>query len=344
MALIGDHRRTVYLNTVGTHVSIDHDAFQIRRPEQPMVRVPVQQVDSFVCFGNVEFSTAALDRCARATISLSWMSRSGRFRMGIRAPTHGNVLLRIEQHQAAGDDRRRLDIAQMMVVAKLLNSRVVLLDAAKDRSMEAGSLRTIGAELINLADQARVARDLDTLRGVEGHGAKRYFTGVAALLHGSTFRFESRERRPPTDPVNALLSFGYSLLALYCAGALEHVGLDPQVGFLHPARPGRPSLALDLMEELRAPLVDRLVLTLLNRRQLGDGSFEYLPTGACLMTGTARVTFLAALDAHLAAEVAHRAIEQSIERRKVVQVQALLLSRHLRGDLRHYLPFRTTGR
>lgn len=344
MALIGDHRRTVYLNTVGTHVAIDHDAFQIRRPEHSMVRVPVQQVDSFVCFGKVEFSTASLDRCARGSIAVSWMSRSGRFRMGIRAPTHGNVLLRIEQYRAADDEGRRFEVARFIVVAKLLNSRVVLLDAAKDRAIDASRLRSIADELVALAEQTKGARDLDALRGLEGQGAKRYFAGVASIVGGSGFRFESRERRPPTDPMNALLSFGYSLLAVRCAGALEHVGLDPQVGFLHPARPGRPSLALDLMEEFRAPLVDRLVLTLINRRQLGESSFDRLPTGACLMTESARMSFLAALDAHLTGTVAHRAIEQSIERRKVVEVQALLLSRHLRGDIQHYLPFRTTGR
>lgn len=344
MALIGDHRRTVYLNTVGTHVSIDHDAFQIRRPEQPMIRLPVQQVDAFVCFGNIEFSTAALDRCARSPIPLSWLSRSGRFRMGLRGPTHGNVLLRMEQYQAARHAGRSFDIARAMVIAKLLNSRVVLLDAAKDRSLAAKALRSVADELVSLSEQTRAAGDMDVLRGIEGQGAKRYFSGWATLLRGSPFEFGTRERRPPTDPINALLSFGYSLLAARCAGALEHTGLDPQVGFLHPPRPGRASLALDLMEELRAPLVDRLVLTVVNRRQLGERSFQRLPTGACQMTDDARAAFLAAFDAHLGAEVAHRALEQSIERRKVVEVQALLLSRHLRGDIEHYLPYRTTGR
>jgi CRISP-associated protein Cas1 len=255
-----------------------------------------------------------------------------------------NVLLRIEQWCATVDGGRCLDIAKAIVTAKLLNSRVVLLDAAKDRSSVSGGLRLAADELARYAEQTRIASDLDTLRGIEGIGAKRYFAEWSGLLSAEGVTFTGRIRRPPMDPANALLSFGYALLRTRCIGAAEHVGLDPYVGFLHPVRPGRPSLALDLMEELRAPFVDRLVLTLINRRQTTAKSFTVEPTGAVRLTDDGRANFLAAFDSHLRTTVSHRVVEQEIERRKVPGLQALLLARYLRGDLTHYLPYRTTGR
>lgn len=344
MALITDNRRSLYLTTVGTFVALDHDAFEVRRPEQPAVRAPVRSVESIVCFGNITLSTAAMARCAEDGIEVSWLTRGGRFRFGLRTPTHGNVLLRMEQWRATVDSDRCLDIAKSIVAAKLLNSRVVLLDAAKDRPSRNSSLRAAADELARYAEQVRTAGDLDALRGTEGIGAKRYFAEWSTLLVPEGFTFVGRIRRPPMDPVNALLSFGYALLRTRCLAAAEHVGLDPQVGFLHPVRPGRPSLALDLMEELRAPVVDRLALTLINRQQVTTKSFDVEPTGAQRLTDKARATFLAAFDSHMRTAVSHRAIEQEIERRKIPGLQALLLARHLRGDLSHYFPYRTTGR
>ncbi len=344
MALIADSRRSLYLTTVGTFVALDHDAFEVRRPELPAVRAPVRSIESIVCFGNVTLSTSAMARCAQDGIDVSWLTHGGRFRFGLRAPTHGNVLLRMEQWRAAVDRDRCLDVAKPVVAAKLLNSRVVLLDAAKDRSSRSKQLRSAADELGGFAEQVKAARDLDTVRGLEGIGAKRYFAEWSSLLSPQGFFFTARIRRPPMDPVNALLSFGYAMLRTRCQAAAEHIGLDPQVGFLHPVRPGRPSLALDLMEELRAPFVDRLVLTLINRRQLTTKSFSSEPTGAWRLTDDGRATFLAAFDSHLRTAVSHRVIEQDIERRKVPGLQALVLARYLRGDLTHYFPYRTTGR
>jgi CRISPR-associated protein Cas1 len=344
VALIADNRRTLYLTTVGTFVALDHDAFEVRRPEQPTVRAPARSIDSIVCFGNVTLSTAVMARCAEDGIDVSWLTSGGRFRFGLRAPTHGNVLLRMEQWRTALDDDQCLDIARAIVAAKLLNARVVLLDAAKDRPALSKVLRDAAEELIGYAEQTKSARDLDTVRGIEGIGAKRYFAEWSGLLSPEGFTFNGRIRRPPGDPVNALLSFGYALLRTRCVAAAEQIGLDPQVGFLHPIRPGRPSLALDLMEELRAPFVDRLVLTLINRRQVTMKSFSVEPTGAWRLTDDARAAFLTAFDLHLRTSVPHRVLEQHIERRKVPGLQALLLSRHLRGDVTHYFPHRTTGR
>lgn len=344
MAMIADNRRSLYLTTVGTFVALDHDAFEVRRPDQPTVRTPVRSIESIVCFGNVTLSTAAMSRCAEDGIDVSWLTSGGRFRFGLRAPTHGNVLLRMEQWRAAVDGDRCLDIARVIVTAKLLNSRVVLLDAAKDRPSSSRALRAAADELAGFAQQTKSANDLNTVRGIEGIGAKRYFAEWSNLLSPEGFTFTGRIRRPAVDPVNALLSFGYALLRTQCAAAAEHVGLDPQVGFLHSVRPGRPSLGLDLMEELRAPFVDRLVLTLINRQQLTAKSFSVEPTGVWRLTDDSRVVFLTAFDSHMRTSVSHRAIEQDIERRKVPGLQALLLARHLRGDLTHYFPYRTTGR
>jgi CRISPR-associated protein Cas1 len=250
----------------------------------------------------------------------------------------------MEQWRAAMDSDRCLDIAKCVVAAKLLNSRVILLDAAKDRPSYSTPLRATADELARYAEQTRTANDLAAVRGAEGIGAKRYFAEWSSLLSPEGFTFMGRVRRPPMDPVNALLSFGYALLRTRCLAGAEHVGLDPQVGFLHPVRPGRPSLALDLMEELRAPFVDRLVLTLINRQQMTAKAFDVEPTGAHRLSDNARAAFLSAFDSHMRTAISHRAIEQEIERRKVPGLQALLLARHLRGDLTHYFPYRTAGR
>lgn len=344
MALIADNRRTLYLTTVGSFVALDHNAFEVRRPEHPTVRAPVRSIESIVCFGNISVSTAAMARCAEDGIDVSWLTTGGRFRFGLRTPTNGNVLLRMEQWRAAVGSDQCLDIARAVVAAKLLNSRVVLLDAAKDRLSLSRELRAAADDIAGFAEKTKSASDLDSLRGIEGIGAKRYFAEWSGLLSPDGFTLTARIRRPPMDPVNALLSFGYALLRTRCVAAAEHVGLDPQVGFLHPVRPGRPSLALDLMEELRAPFVDRLVLTLINRRQVTAKSFSVEPTGVWRLTDDGRAGFLAAFDSHMRTSVSHRAIEQDIERRKVPGLQALLVARYLRGDLTHYFPYRTTGR
>ncbi len=344
MPLIDDPRRTLYLTTTGTYVGIDHDAFELRRPDQPTIRTPIRSVDSIVCIGNISLSTAAMARCAQEDIPASWYTRTGRFRFALRTPTSRNSLLRLEQYRAASDTVHSLAIAQSIVAAKLLNSRVLLLDSAKDRPLQAPRLRTTGAELAELAERARVTVDLNTVRGIEGIGAKKYFGEWDELLAPSGLAFAGRIRRPPIDPVNALLSFGYALLQSRCHSAAEHYGLDPHVGFLHAIQPGRPSLALDLMEELRAPIIDRLVMKLLNRGQLKSSDFRSDKTGACRMKSKARSVFLSTFDMHLQTDTPHRAVEQNIERRKIPEIQALLLARHLRGDLPSYPPYRTFGR
>jgi len=344
MSLIADNRKTLYLTTAGTSVGLDHDALTVRRPESELIRTPLRAVDAIICVSNVTVSTAALARCAQDSIAVSWLTRSGKFRFALRSPKHGNVELRIEQYRCATDADRCLDMAKLIVTAKLLNSSVVLFDAAKDRRTQRAKLRSAGEALVRHARNAESAPDLDALRGIEGAGAKRYFNEWSASLIPEGVRFNGRIRRPPLDPVNAMLSFGYTMLQTRCVGAVEHLGLDPHIGFLHSLRPGRTSLALDLMEEFRAHSVDRLVLTLLNRRQLVERDFHHDRVGGCRMTDSGRAAFLAAYDSHQSGTVTHRAFTQKVERRKLPDVQALLLSRHLRGDFTRYVPYRAVGR
>lgn len=344
MALINDLRRTLYLTTPGTVVGVDHDAFEVLRPEQPRIRAPIRSVDSLICFGHVHVSSGALQRCAAEGIDVSWLGRGGRFKAGLRRPTSGNVLLRARQFAIASVESDALTVARPVVGAKILNSRTVILDVAKDRPAIAAQLRGVAGSLSRDARLAKEAGSLDELRGIEGNAARRYFTELGTVADPDGLAFTTRTRRPPRDPANALLSFLYGLLRGLCEGAAEHVGLDPQVGFLHALRPGRPTLALDLMEELRAPFADRLALTMINQRQVTERDFEWQPGGAVLLDDAGRLKVLTAWDAHMNREVQHRVLESPIARRQVPHLQAALLARHLRGDLAHYLPYRTTPR
>lgn len=344
MALTDHLRRTLYLTTPGTAVGVDHDAFEITRPDHPRVRAPVRSVDSLICFGSVNVSSSALQRCASEGIDVSWLGRSGRFKAGLRRPTSGNVLLRARQFAVAAEEREALEIAMPIVAAKILNSRTVILDAAKDRPAIAERLRGSAASLNRDALLTRDAVGLDELRGIEGNAARRYFAELGRVTKPDGLGFTTRTRQPPRDPANALLSFLYGMLRGLCEGALEHVGLDPQVGFLHALRPGRPTLALDLMEELRAPFADRLALTMINQRQVTDRDFDRQPGGATLLSDSGRLKVLTAWDSHINRVVQHRVLESPIARRQVPHLQAMLLARYLRGDLAHYLPYRATPR
>lgn len=336
--------KTLHVSTQGMFIRLEVDALRAERDDGPPVRVPIRQLGAVHLYGRVGISTEAVHRLAVESIPLVWFSRAGRYIARTAGPVSGNVLLRWAQFEAAGAPDRAASVARPVVAAKVLNSRVVLLDIAKDNPKEAGSLRDAAAQLASLVDMLDRVGDLDTIRGVEGQAARVYFASLGVVARQSEFKFMFRSRRPPTDRMNSLLSFLYALVRVRCAGALEAVGLDPQVGFLHSLRPGRESLALDLMEELRAPLADRFALTLVNRRQLGPNDFVERPGGAFELSDGGRSTVLKAWDGFLTARVPHRALDHPVERRYIPQVQATLLARHLRGDLAAYLPFRTTGR
>jgi CRISPR-associated protein Cas1 len=297
-----------------------------------------------VVFGRVVVSPALLERCALDGRGLVWLDYRGRFVGRIEGPTRGNVLLRREQHLALTDGSRTLEIAKHVVAAKVQNSRHALLRGSRESSDPDEAQRITGAanHLAGTIDRVPSATDLNELRGLEGDAARAYF-GVFDLLvrvDRTSFPFDIRTRRPPRDRANSLLSFLYALVLAECSSALEGVGLDPQVGYLHALRPGRPALALDLLEELRPVIADRLALRLINRRQLQTSDFEDQPGGAVYLAEQGRRTVLRAFQERKMENIPHRVLGKSIPVGLLAHVQARLLARHLRGDLPAYPAFR----
>ena len=330
---------TLFVQTQGTYLRLDHDAVRIEIDEEPPQRVPLHHLGGIVVFGNVLISPYLLHRCAEDRRQVVWMSRSGRFRARLHGPISGNVLLRRVQHEASCDAARTRALAEAFVKGKLLGARQVLLRAQREAE---GSLPDVRRALRTTGDALEAlpeAADVETVRGIEGQAAAEYFRALPALIRNEAFPFSGRNKRPPRDAVNAVLSFVYTLVRGDCNAALEGVGLDPQVGFLHVLRPGRPALALDLMEEFRAWWADRLVLTLLNRKQLRPKDFEEHPGGAVLLSEDGRKAVLTAYQKRKGEEVRHPLFKEPVPVGLVPYVQARLLARHLRGDLDRYVSF-----
>ena len=269
---------TLYVTTQGAYVHMDHETLRVEAGDEKLLQVPIHHLGSVVCFGRVSVSPAAMAQCAQDQRDLVFLSRSGRFQAKVVGPTSGNVLLRLAQHQSYLDAGKATNIARNMVAAKIQNSRLLLMREARqtqDADAEA-ALREAAGRLANTVESLPRTNSMDAVRGNEGYAAAAYFSVFNRLIRVADdgFVFDGRNRRPPRDRVNALISFLYGLVRVECQAACEGVGLDPQIGFLHAVRPGRPSLALDLLEELRAPLADRLALTLINRRQLTGQHFS----------------------------------------------------------------------
>lgn len=309
-------------------------------------RAPLHMLDGVVSFGRPGASPALLAACAEAGITVSHLDPNGRFLARVEGPRTGNVLLRRAQFRAADTPERAVPIVRGIVAAKAANQRTVIRRALRDHG---DSLPAAGREALDLAerrltDVARrtlAAADVGLLRGLEGEAAQVYFGCFNHLLRNAdpAFVFGGRSRRPPLDRINALLSFLYAMLGHDCRSALEAHGLDPQVGFLHADRPGRASLALDLMEELRPVLADRLVLSLVNRRQLAPGDFIIEDAGGVRLTDEARKRVLVAWQERKRDELTHPFLGETTPLGLVAHVQAQLLARHLRGDLDGYPGF-----
>jgi CRISPR-associated protein Cas1 len=334
---------TLYVMTQGAYLHLDHDTVRVEVERATQLRVPLLHLGGLVTFGNVLVSPALLGRCATEGRAVTLLDRNGRFQARLVGPTGGNVLLRRAQHAALSDPARTLVLARHIVAGKLQNERQVLLRAAREAG-DPEDAAALGAAARALAEGiAAVARpgDLDGLRGVEGTAARAYFGAFDRMVRDdrAAFRLAGRNRRPPLDRTNALLSFCYTLLLADCVAALEGAGLDPQVGFLHALRPGRPALALDLLEELRSPVADRLALTLLNRRQLTRDDFEERPGGAVSLTAAGRKAVVVAYQERKEDEAPHRILGRKLPVGLVPHIQARLLARHLRGDLDYYPPF-----
>lgn len=335
---------TLYVMTAGSYLHLDNDTVRIEVERETKLRVPLHHLQAIVTFGDVLLSPAIIGRCASDGIGMTLLERNGRFRARIEGPVNGNVLLRKAQFEASADPASVLKLARNFVLGKLKNSRTVLQRGAREAKSDADratldvAVRKFDASLRS----ANHAGDIDTLRGVEGEAARTYFDVVNQLVRSDArepFAMSGRSRRPPRDRFNALLSFLYTLLTHDCRCALETVGLDPQVGFLHVLRPGRPALALDLVEEFRAALADRLALTLVNRGQLKAEDFRVTEGGAVLMEDDARRSMSIAWQEKKQETLIHPLLELEVPIGLLPQIQARLLARTLRGETEAYLPF-----
>lgn len=334
---------TLYVTTDRAYAHLDHDTLRVEVERETRLQVPLLQLSGIVCFGNVLISAALLHRCAEDSRTVVWLDRNGRFKGRLEGPTSGNVLLRRAQHLVLSDQERRRQIAQNMVAGKLRNTRYVLTRGARDAvsADDQGALTLAAARIGAVLSRVPERDDLDLLRGDEGEAARAYFGVFVALVREDQdhFGLTLRTRRPPRGRMNALLSFLYTLLRVDCVAALEGVGLDPQIGFFHALRPGRPALALDVMEELRPAIADRLALTLVNRGQLRHDDFEEHPGGAVYLNETGRKTVIVAYQKRKQEEVEHRVLGGKVPVGLIPHLQARLLARHLRNDLAYYPPF-----
>jgi CRISPR-associated protein Cas1 len=337
------HLNTLFITTDGAYLAKRGETVAVRVEKKTRLQVPLHNLDGVVCFGRVGLSPELLGACAARNVTVSLLDPNGRFRAAVVGFSPGNVLLRRAQYRTADDLAASCDIARNMIAAKLANARSVLLRAVRDsgsRELLTGLQRAIN-RLAQDIDAARRCASLDQLRGIEGGSADAYFQCFSAIVspHAGEFTFATRSRRPPLDPFNSLLSFLYSMLAHDVRSACESVGLDAAVGFLHRDRPGRPGLALDLMEEFRPFLADRLALSLINRRQVAASGFTTTESGAVMMDDQTRKTVLVAYQKRKQDEILHPELGEKVTVGLLVHVQARLLARRLRGDIEAYPPF-----
>ena len=331
---------TLYVTTQGAYLHKEGLSIVVEIEKEVRLRVPIHNLQAVVCFGNVMCSPYLMGHCAENGVSLSFLTAYGRFLGSVQGPVSGNVLLRREQYRMADRPETCLSIAKTCLQAKVVNARTVLLRGRRDGYGESGELESLTERLKHLLRAFSQALTLDELRGLEGDAAKSYFSGFNHLLtqQKESFVFTTRSRRPPTDRINALLSFLYTLLAHDITSALESNGLDPCVGFLHTDRPGRKSLALDIMEEFRPWFADRLALSMINRQQIQPGDFRNEESGAVLLNDDGRKKVLDAWQKRKQEELRHPFIEETIPLGLFPHVQALLLARYIRGDLDAYPP------
>jgi CRISPR-associated protein Cas1 len=335
---------TLYVMTQGAYLSLDHETVRVEVSGQLKLQVPLHHLGSVVTMGNVMISPFFLGKCAEEGRSVVILDRNGRYKCRMVGKTSGNVLLRQAQHDAVRDMDRTTAIAAAFTAGKVKNARNVLMRSAREAESKEEELRLrksadVQADaLFHLKDP----RDTDHVRGLEGEAAAAYFDVFTLMMKPAereSLPMNGRNRRPPLDPVNALISFLYTLLLNDCISALEGVGLDPQLGFLHVPRPGRPSLGLDLMEEFRAFLADRLAITLINRKQITDDEFEPRPGGAVYLNEKGRKEVVASYQKRKQEEAEHPLLAEKSPIGLLPHLQARLLARHLRGDLESYIPY-----
>ncbi|KEF33964.1 CRISPR-associated protein Cas1 [Deinococcus sp. RL] len=333
---------TLYIQTQGTYLHLDTDNIRVEVEREKRAMIPLHHVEGVTVFGNVLLSPFLIQRLARDHKPITWLSEHGRFMARTETPVSGNVLLRVAQHACADDADRTLAIARLIAAGKLQNQKVTLLRAAREAvGDDSERLREAAGDINAQIACLPLAESVDEVRGIEGAAARVYWEVFPLMLRQNRdfFWLSERTRRPARDPINAVLNFVYTVLANDCASACQAVGLDPQLGFLHALRPGRSSLALDLMEELRPVVADRAILTLINRQQLTPRDFVLHEGGTVTIREDARRTILAHLTERRKEEVTHPLTARKTPLGLLPHVQARLLAQHLRGDRPHYPPY-----
>lgn len=334
---------TLFVTSEDKYLALENENVLVLDGEEKTAKFPLMMLEGIVSFSYKGASPALMGACAKRGIQLSFMTPNGRFLARVCGEDRGNVLLRKKQYRISDDEQASCLIARNFIFGKVYNSRWILGRALRDHGMRIDSERVKNAvgQLAQRLEEISQAENLDTLRGLEGEAASRYFSVFDELIlnQKEKFRFEERNRRPPEDNVNAMLSFAYTLLTNDCAAALESVGLDSYVGFLHRDRPGRASLALDLMEELRGVFAERLVISLINNREIQAKHFNGQPGGAVYLNEDGRKILLNAWQSKKREQITHPYLGEKMYWGLVPYVQALLLARYLRGDMDGYPPF-----
>jgi CRISP-associated protein Cas1 len=341
---VSTYHNTLFVTIPGAYLAKDHENIAVRVEHETRLSVPLHHLGGVVCFGHVSASPELMAACVERGIGISFLKADGRFLARVEGPVSGNVLLRRRQFRLADDPIASARLARSCVVGKIANARSLLVRSAREQGTEARSVPLLEAAS-RLADRlgalSKEDLSLETVRGYEGEAAASYFAVFGSMIRADdpAFRFTTRTRRPPLDAVNALLSFLYALVLHDCSSALAAVGLDPAVGYLHADRPGRPSLALDLMEEFRPVLADRLTLALINRGQVSPKGFQREPSGGVLMDDGTRKTVLVAYQERKQSALTHPLTNEEATYALVPHIQARLLARAIRGDLENYPPF-----
>jgi len=329
---------TLYITKQESYLHKERETIVIKQGKEKLGQFPAISIANILCFGRISVSPFLMGYCGEQSIGLAFYTEYGKFLARVQGKQTGNVLLRRSQYRWADDEEKSVSIARLMVAAKISNGRSVLMRDIRNHGQNVILSDGVAKLAVSLR-RAQHAQSVSEAMGVEGDAASTYFGVFNELLRGSGFAFGGRVRRPPTDPVNALLSYVYTLITHECSSALQGVGLDPYVGFLHQDRPGRQSLALDLLEEFRSSWADRFVLTLINRKQIQLNDFVTEASGAVRLTDDARKTLLTAWQERKQGEIMHPYLEEQVPIGLLPHCQAMLLARHIRGDTECYPPY-----